>query len=105
MRLPQAQLGSQGLGTRKDLTQVKSSLTSQIFSSQYREPSPEGPPQWDALMSRPGSRRVSIGEERGLTINFMYFLKLVPVYTRAYQRKKSEIRVKSSVVRHVRHLG
>ena len=50
--LPEAQLGPQELGIKKDLTDVRAS---QNF--QNRELFPEGPPQWDALTGIPGSIR------------------------------------------------
>lgn len=62
MRVLQAQLGPQGLGTTKDVTEVKASQ-----SFQNRELFPEGPPQWDALIGSSGSRRVNLGEEKALT--------------------------------------
>lgn len=96
MKLPPAQLGPQGLGTKKDLTAFGSSQ-----SFQQGELFPEGPPQqWGALIGSPNNMRVSIGEERNLISWFHGFPRLVPFYTRIYQSIKSKIRVTLNEVRH-----
>lgn len=96
IKLPPAQLGPQGLGTKKDFTAFGSSQ-----SFQNRELFPEGPPQqWGALIGSPKNKRVSVGEERDLISWFHGFPRLVPFYTRIYQRIKSKIRVTLNEVRH-----